>query len=87
MALDGAAGWAGRTSGLTGLPAANAVVSISAWVKLNGTAGNQNMVALVNSGAANGLQLGLRGGNLAAWIGAARRSSRWPRRRTACGTT
>jgi hypothetical protein len=68
MTLDGAAGWAGRTSAVAGLPAANAVISISAWVKFNSTAGTQNMVALVNSGAANAVQLGIRGGNLTAWI-------------------
>jgi hypothetical protein len=55
------------TLGTTSLPANNGTQTISVWVKLASTAGTQNMVALVNSGSGSGVQVGVNGGNIAAW--------------------
>ena len=51
--------------GTNNLPATDGAITISAWVNLTSTGGNQNMVALVGGG--NFLQLGLRGGRYTAW--------------------
>jgi hypothetical protein len=53
--------------GATNLPATNAAVTISAWVKLNSLASTtQDVVALVGAGP-NYVQFGVRNGNYAAW--------------------
>ncbi len=64
VTFDGSTGYA--SLGTTNLPATNGAITISTWVYLNGTGGNQNMVALVGSGG-NYLQFGLRGGVYTAW--------------------
>ena len=63
VAFDGSSGFA--TLGGQGLPGTNAAVTISAWVKLNGTAGTQDFVVLTGGG--NYVQLGVTGGKYAAW--------------------
>jgi hypothetical protein len=63
LTLDGSAGYA--SLGVNNLPAINAAITISAWVKINNTSGNQNIVALTGGGG--NLQLGLRGGSYVAW--------------------
>ena len=63
VTLDGSAGYA--SVGTTNLPATNGAATISAWVYLNSTAGNQNIVALMSSGGA--LQFGVRSGVYTAW--------------------
>lgn len=63
VTLDGSSGYA--SVGTTNLPATDGAITISAWVNLTSTAGNQNIVALSSSGGA--LQFGLRGGAYTAW--------------------
>ncbi|MFL5304581.1 MAG: beta strand repeat-containing protein [Polyangia bacterium] len=52
------------TMGASGLPAADAAQTISCWVNLTSTAGNQNFVALTGGGY---VQVGLRNGNYTVW--------------------
>jgi Concanavalin A-like lectin/glucanases superfamily len=64
--LDGSSGFA--SLGITGLPGTKSAMTISFWAKFPAPGGsNQNMIALVNSGSAAGLQVGLRGASLIAW--------------------
>ncbi|MFL5308517.1 MAG: LamG-like jellyroll fold domain-containing protein [Polyangia bacterium] len=63
VTFNGSSGFA--TLGGGGLPATNAAVTISAWVKLNSTATTQDFVVLTGGG--NYVQLGLQGGKYAAW--------------------
>ncbi|HVT07673.1 MAG TPA: LamG-like jellyroll fold domain-containing protein [Polyangia bacterium] len=50
--------------GATNMPASNAAQTISCWVNLTSTAGNQNFVALTGPGF---VQVGLRGGKYTVW--------------------
>jgi len=63
VTFNGSSGFA--TLGGSGLPGTKAAVTISAWVKLNGTSGAQDFVVLTGGG--NYLQVGLQGGRYAAW--------------------
>jgi len=46
--------------GVTGVPANNAVQSISCWVNLTSNAGVQNFVTLINGAAGSAVQVGIR---------------------------
>ncbi|HVV17042.1 MAG TPA: LamG-like jellyroll fold domain-containing protein [Polyangia bacterium] len=50
--------------GATGMPAADAAQTISCWVNLTSTSGNQNFVALTGAGY---VQVGLRNGKYTVW--------------------
>jgi len=63
--LNGTSGYA--SLGIANLPANNAAQTISVWVNFPSTGGTQNMIALDNAGAASGIQLGIRGGNVTVW--------------------
>jgi fibronectin-binding autotransporter adhesin len=63
--FNGSTGYA--QLGVTNLPATNGAITISAWVNFASVAGTQDIFALVGSGGANVLQVGLRNGNYGAW--------------------
>jgi hypothetical protein len=60
--FDGSSGVV--SAGATGLPAANAAQTVSAWVKFSSAAATQTLIAMTGSGSA--IKLGLGGGNVRA---------------------
>jgi len=63
LTFNGSSGYA--QLGATNIPATNAAVTISTWVKFTNVSGNQNMVVLAGGG--NYTQFGIRGGFFTVW--------------------